>query len=232
MVCARRGERGRGRPRRRAAPPAPTRPAPPPASPPGPRPPPTRPPTPRPTPQTSPGVVFSPFTLVVAGGGGVFKRHGPNPAPSSEVHRLEAETGTRLFDRNTRNVVLTPAGSELLAIADGLLNDFDFALSRVRDYLDGKRGRIRRRPQCCGPVQRNRSSRITELATGAGRPRSAMTRLTAARAGAVPSRAWPNATLATRIPPSRVHPPSDPSLIHLFPCRERARLDVVVCRAF
>lgn len=68
--------------------------------------------------------------------------HLSQPGLSSAVRKLEDAIGTRLFDRDTRNVILTPAGAELLAVADDLLNDFDFALTRVRDYLGGKRGRI------------------------------------------------------------------------------------------
>lgn len=68
--------------------------------------------------------------------------HLSQPGLSSAVRKLEDAIGTRLFDRDTRNVTLTPAGAELLSVADDLLNDFDFALDRVRDYLGGKRGRI------------------------------------------------------------------------------------------
>lgn len=68
--------------------------------------------------------------------------HLSQPGLSGAVRKLEDTIGARLFDRDTRNVILTPAGTELLAVADDLLNDFDFALERVRDYLGGKRGRI------------------------------------------------------------------------------------------
>ena len=68
--------------------------------------------------------------------------HLAQPGPSGAVRKLEDAIGARLFDGNTRNVVLTPAGIELLTVADVLLKDFDFALERVRDYLGGKRGRI------------------------------------------------------------------------------------------
>jgi LysR family transcriptional regulator, carnitine catabolism transcriptional activator len=68
--------------------------------------------------------------------------HLSQPGLSGAVRKLEETIGARLFDRDTRNVILTPAGSELLVIADDLLNNFDFALDRVRDYLGGKRGRI------------------------------------------------------------------------------------------
>ncbi|MGP1679519.1 MAG: LysR family transcriptional regulator, partial [Burkholderiales bacterium] len=68
--------------------------------------------------------------------------HLSQPGLSSAVRKLEDTIGARLFDRDTRNVILTPAGAELLAVADELLNDFDFGLARVRDYLGGKRGRV------------------------------------------------------------------------------------------
>jgi DNA-binding transcriptional LysR family regulator len=68
--------------------------------------------------------------------------HLSQPALSSAIRKLEDAIGTRLFDRDTRNVNLTPAGAELLKVGDDLVDNFDFALTRVRDYLGGKRGRI------------------------------------------------------------------------------------------
>lgn len=68
--------------------------------------------------------------------------HLSQPGLSGAVRKLEDTIGARLFDRDTRNVILTPAGTELLAVAEELLKDFDFALDRVHDYLGGKRGRI------------------------------------------------------------------------------------------
>lgn len=68
--------------------------------------------------------------------------HLSQPGLSGAVRKLEETIGTRLFDRNTRHVVLTPAGTELLSVAEHLLSDLDFALDRMRDYLQGKRGRV------------------------------------------------------------------------------------------
>lgn len=68
--------------------------------------------------------------------------HLSQPGLSGAVRKLEETIGARLFDRDTRNVMLTPAGIELLAVAENLLKDFDFALDRVRNYLGGERGRI------------------------------------------------------------------------------------------
>jgi LysR family transcriptional regulator, carnitine catabolism transcriptional activator len=68
--------------------------------------------------------------------------HLSQPGLSGAVRKLEDTVGARLFDRNTRNVVLTPAGTELLSMAEHLLTDLDFALERMRDYLGGKRGRV------------------------------------------------------------------------------------------
>jgi DNA-binding transcriptional LysR family regulator len=68
--------------------------------------------------------------------------HLSQPALSAAVHKLEESVGARLFDRNTRNVALTPVGSELLGVADELLRHFESELASVRDYLGGKRGRL------------------------------------------------------------------------------------------
>lgn len=64
------------------------------------------------------------------------------PALSAAIHKLEEAIGARLFDRDTRNVALTPVGSELLTVAEDLLQHFDAELASVRDYLSGRRGRV------------------------------------------------------------------------------------------
>ena len=68
--------------------------------------------------------------------------HLSQPALSAAIHKLEEAVGARLFDRDTRNVALTPVGTELLAVAEDLLRHFDSELASVRDYLSGKRGRL------------------------------------------------------------------------------------------
>lgn len=68
--------------------------------------------------------------------------HLSQPALSATIRKLEDAIGGRLFDRNTRNVALTPVGAEVVAIANRLLGDFDAAFAGVRAFLDGKRGRV------------------------------------------------------------------------------------------
>jgi LysR family carnitine catabolism transcriptional activator len=68
--------------------------------------------------------------------------HLSQPALSSAVRKLEAAIGARIFDRDTRNVSLTPAGAELLAVAEDLLQHLESGLAGVRDYLGGTRGRL------------------------------------------------------------------------------------------
>jgi LysR family transcriptional regulator, carnitine catabolism transcriptional activator len=68
--------------------------------------------------------------------------HLSQPALSAAIRKLEETLGARLFDRDTRNVALTPAGVELQAVADRLLVEVDDALSGLRAFIDGKRGRL------------------------------------------------------------------------------------------
>ncbi|MFX6118833.1 hypothetical protein ABTE85_21465, partial [Acinetobacter baumannii] len=46
------------------------------------------------------------------------------------------------FDRDTRNVTLTPAGAELRPIAERLLAEFEGAFGELALYIAGRRGRI------------------------------------------------------------------------------------------
>lgn len=68
--------------------------------------------------------------------------HLSQPALSAAIRKLEETLGARLFDRDTRNVALTPAGVELQAVADRLLAEVDEALSGLRAFIAGKRGRL------------------------------------------------------------------------------------------
>jgi DNA-binding transcriptional LysR family regulator len=47
------------------------------------------------------------------------------------IRELENQLGVRLFDRTTRHVALTAAGSELLAVAQRNLQELDGAISRI-----------------------------------------------------------------------------------------------------
>lgn len=70
------------------------------------------------------------------------KLHMAQPPVSRNVGSLEKELGVRLFDRNTRNVRLTAAGSALVDSARGILA----AADQVRDVVvaaeSGERGRV------------------------------------------------------------------------------------------
>lgn len=65
------------------------------------------------------------------------------PALSQAVKDLEAELGTRLFDRTTRRVELTPAGLEFQGSTAKVLEDLEHAIQNVRDLATRRRGRIK-----------------------------------------------------------------------------------------
>lgn len=64
------------------------------------------------------------------------------PALSRTIRLAEEVLGTRLFDRDTRHVELTPSGQELLPIARRILLEFDSAFSELSQFLDGRRGHV------------------------------------------------------------------------------------------
>lgn len=64
------------------------------------------------------------------------------PALSRTIRLLEEQLEARLFDRDTRNVALTPAGEALLPVVNRLLADFDSAFSEVARSLGGRHGRV------------------------------------------------------------------------------------------
>jgi LysR family carnitine catabolism transcriptional activator len=68
--------------------------------------------------------------------------HVSQPALSRTIRLAEEAVGTRLFDRDTRHVVLTPAGRELLPIAQRILADFNGAFSELAQFLQGRSGHI------------------------------------------------------------------------------------------
>jgi DNA-binding transcriptional LysR family regulator len=65
------------------------------------------------------------------------------PGLSSQIRRLEAELGVRLFERHTRGVDLTDAGELLLERARATLAAADAALSTGRDLQAGLVGTVR-----------------------------------------------------------------------------------------
>lgn len=66
-----------------------------------------------------------------------------NRLTSKYVAELEQRLGVRLFQRTTRKVGLTPAGSDLLARAPALLDDLDDLLADVTDSSKGLSGVLR-----------------------------------------------------------------------------------------
>jgi len=68
--------------------------------------------------------------------------HLSQPAFSALIRQLEEAVGLRLFDRSTRSVELTVEGREFEASARRVLDEFDSALSGVRDQAARRRGRV------------------------------------------------------------------------------------------
>lgn len=64
------------------------------------------------------------------------------PALSRTIKLMEEALGARLFDRDTRNVVLTPAGAELKPLAQRLTAEFDGAFGELAQFVAGRRGRV------------------------------------------------------------------------------------------
>lgn len=63
-------------------------------------------------------------------------------ALSRLVARIEDKLGARLFDRDTRNVSLTPQGEALRHLTDRILNEATAALTEFDAYLAARRGRL------------------------------------------------------------------------------------------
>jgi LysR family transcriptional regulator, carnitine catabolism transcriptional activator len=64
------------------------------------------------------------------------------PAFSALIRALESSVGTRLFDRNTRNVNLTAEGSLFLEGAVRLLRDFEHTMTDLGEHAARRRGRV------------------------------------------------------------------------------------------
>jgi len=85
------------------------------------------------------------FLLVAATGSftrAAEKLHTMQPALSQQVRELEAELGVRLFDRTTRRVELTEAGTEFQAIAGKVIEDLEVAARNAQGLAERKRGRV------------------------------------------------------------------------------------------
>jgi DNA-binding transcriptional LysR family regulator len=68
--------------------------------------------------------------------------HVSQSAFSAMIRRLEQAVGAPLFDRDTRNVTLTPEGELFVDVARQLSADIDAAFSDMRDYVARRKGRV------------------------------------------------------------------------------------------
>ncbi|WP_159914699.1 LysR family transcriptional regulator [Pantoea sp. 18069] len=64
------------------------------------------------------------------------------PALSAQIKKLEAELGTRLFDRSHAGVTPTPAGMQLYEDARRLLSDADAVRERIQRLPQGPEGSV------------------------------------------------------------------------------------------
>src|SRR5260370_5361646 len=67
----------------------------------------------------------------------------PQPAISLRIQVLKKEVGIQPFQRNAREVRLTPAGEALLLHARALVLEEDRALREMKDHVAGNAGRLR-----------------------------------------------------------------------------------------
>jgi DNA-binding transcriptional LysR family regulator len=86
--------------------------------------------------------------LVAVAEAGSFTRaaerlHLSQPALTVQIRRLEEAVGARLFDRNSRNVALTPTGRDLLPLLRKSLQDMENVLRDARALGEGESGTIR-----------------------------------------------------------------------------------------
>lgn len=69
--------------------------------------------------------------------------HISQPPLSQNIRHIEEGMGTKLFERNSKQVRLTPAGQALLPLARGILGQTQEAVHLVRDAGRGLMGRLR-----------------------------------------------------------------------------------------
>ncbi|MDM0115881.1 LysR family transcriptional regulator [Variovorax sp. J22R133] len=69
--------------------------------------------------------------------------HLSQPAFSALIRGLEDALGTRLFDRDTRSVLLTPEGRLFEGSARRLLDDLGSAVNDLADHVERRKGRVR-----------------------------------------------------------------------------------------
>jgi LysR family transcriptional regulator, carnitine catabolism transcriptional activator len=64
------------------------------------------------------------------------------PALSRTIRQIEEVVGGRLFDRDTRNVELTPAGRELMPVAKRIIGEFEGAFGELAQFVEGRSGQV------------------------------------------------------------------------------------------
>jgi DNA-binding transcriptional LysR family regulator len=64
------------------------------------------------------------------------------PALTRTIQQVERLLGLALFSRSTRQVSLTPAGREFVALAERLLNEMRIGLAAMRELADQQRGQV------------------------------------------------------------------------------------------
>src|SRR5207247_10357367 len=74
---------------------------------------------------------------------GAARVHITQAAISMQIKQLEIETGTQLFVRAPRRVILTEAGEKLLERARVILREHDAALEELAALSGAHRGRLR-----------------------------------------------------------------------------------------
>ena len=65
------------------------------------------------------------------------------PALSRTIQQIEKRVGTRLFDRDTRKVRLTPAGERLEPLARRLIQEYKSVFAEFDDFVAGRQGVVR-----------------------------------------------------------------------------------------
>ena len=64
------------------------------------------------------------------------------PALSRILQRVERVLGVKVFARNTRRLEVTPAGREVISVAERVLNDLQLALRNVGEVAGEQRGQV------------------------------------------------------------------------------------------
>ncbi|MBS1000261.1 LysR family transcriptional regulator [Acetobacter persici] len=70
------------------------------------------------------------------------------PALSHAIRKIETRLGVKIWRREGRSLVLTQAGTWLLALANRLLPQFELAESRLEQFANGERGTLRIGMEC------------------------------------------------------------------------------------